>query len=402
MKKCILFVDDEANILQGLKRTLRPQRKEWDMEFAESGEEALKLIAEKGFDVVVTDMRMPGMDGAELLNEIKKNHPEIIRFVLSGYSEMELVMRSVGPSHQYLSKPCDPGLLKEKLAGAFALQKVLTSNALRSIVSDISSLPVLPDIYRAVVEELSSDDASLASVGKLVEQDMGMSTKILQLVNSAYFGLNREINSPQEAANFIGIEVLKSLVLAEGVFSQFPQELVDVLSLESLEKQACLVANAARAIARAENAGDRIIDQSFLGGLMHELGTLVLATNLTDDYLKAREQAKREDVGISVAERQIFKTTHAEVGACVLGLWGIDNDVVTAVAYHHNPWNYPDKAFSALTAVFGAAAFLSDPKAGDLEAIFTTEGMAYFERLGLSDRLAVWQGLCRDPEVEVA
>ena len=114
-KRKILFVDDEPNILQGLRRMLHSMRRDWDMEFAESGQQALELLNNSHFDVVVTDMRMPGMNGLELLNEIKRLYPEVIRIVLSGQASKEIIIQSVGPIHQYLSKPTNSYKMKFSL-----------------------------------------------------------------------------------------------------------------------------------------------------------------------------------------------------------------------------------------------------------------------------------------------
>jgi len=113
-KKRVLFVDDEPRILDGRRRMLRSMRHEWKMSFAETGQEALAILANQPFDVVVVDMRMPGMDGVQLLSEVRKRH-QIIRIVLSGTADREAILRAVGLAHQYLSKPCDAETLKSVL-----------------------------------------------------------------------------------------------------------------------------------------------------------------------------------------------------------------------------------------------------------------------------------------------
>ena len=112
MNKRILFVDDEPMILQGIQHSLRGMRAEWEVALANSGAEALETMAQAPFDVVITDMRMPGMDGAQLLDLVKVKFPRTVRIILSGQSDRETILRSVGPSHQYLSKPCDLDELK--------------------------------------------------------------------------------------------------------------------------------------------------------------------------------------------------------------------------------------------------------------------------------------------------
>ncbi len=394
MKKRVLFVDDETNILQGLKRMLRSQRKVWDMAFAESGKEALELLECNSFDAIVSDMRMPGMDGAELLDKVKVLYPEMVRFVLSGHSDQELVMRSVGPSHQYLAKPCEADLLKNKLSDAFTLHELLASDEIRTVVAGMTSLPSLPHLYKKVVDELQSPDGSIFTVGKIIEQDPAMAIKVLQLVNSAYFGIGRQISSPSEAANLIGLDILKSLVLSEGIFSQFNPEIAKILSLDIIKSQSILVAQSARMIAKSVNSEDKLCDQAFLSGLLHELGSLVLAVNLPEEYMRACDISKQEGIDIWHAEKQVFGTTHAEVAAYLLGLWGIDDDVVVAVAYHHQPECYPDTQFSALTAVYVAATCASTTAIAHGSLPFTENGLAYLEEIGVVDRIPEWQKLC--------
>ena len=142
----ILFVDDEPNILEGLQRMLRPMRREWQMSFAKSGAEALETLGANEIDVIVSDMRMPGMDGARLLHEVREKHPHVVRLILSGYSEKEMIMKSVGAAHQYLAKPCDADVLKTTVQRACALRDFLENESLRRLVSQLHSIPSLPSL----------------------------------------------------------------------------------------------------------------------------------------------------------------------------------------------------------------------------------------------------------------
>ena len=102
----VIFIDDEPNILSGLKRILRPLRNEWQMEFKDGGQAALESLAETPCDVVVSDMKMPGMDGAQLLSAVKDQYPNSIRIALSGETDSHMIYRCVQHAHQYLAKPC--------------------------------------------------------------------------------------------------------------------------------------------------------------------------------------------------------------------------------------------------------------------------------------------------------
>ena len=106
-KPRIVFVDDEVNILNGIRRSLRGMRTSWDMEFFTSGQAALDGLSKAPAEVVVSDMRMPEMDGAQLLSQVKDRWPQTVRFILSGFSNEEAILRTICPSHQYRANPCE-------------------------------------------------------------------------------------------------------------------------------------------------------------------------------------------------------------------------------------------------------------------------------------------------------
>ena len=204
MKKRILFVDDEDMVLQGLRRMLRPLREEWDMEFAESGVKALELMAQHPFDVIVSDMRMPGMNGAELLNEVMVRHPKTVRLILSGQAEKDLIVKCVGATHQYLAKPCEPDALRATVARTTSLEFNISNERIRAVVSRIDKLPSLPSLYIELNKVLAEEDVSMEQVGEVVRKDIAMTCQVLKIVNSAFFGLRREVTTPDEAASYLG------------------------------------------------------------------------------------------------------------------------------------------------------------------------------------------------------
>ena len=383
----ILFVDDDPDILSGLKRTLRRQRRKWDMSFADSGEKALQILSDGGYDVIVSDMRMPGMSGAELLEKVKKTHPGIIRFILSGHSDNKLVMRSVGTSHQYLSKPCDLSVLSSRLEQSLALRSLLASDGVRELGAKIDTIPSMPDTYRSVIEEMGSCDPSVISVGKLIEQDIGMTAKLLKLVNSAYFGITRTVRSPIEAANLLGLDILKSLILLEGAFSAFDENTLKILPLNSIRHKAFKTAALAKNIAQLKGASEDIIDQSYLAGLLHEIGVLILAANLPDKYLKICDLIGNENHELLAAEREVLNITHAEIGAYVLSLWGIDEDVITAIGYQNAPDTAVSHSFAPLTALVSAKLLLLHD---DEQPVYRRDITSYLSSQGLSEDIDTW------------
>ena len=391
--KRILFVDDEPNVLDGLRRMLRPMREEWEIACASGGEEALAILAEELFDVVVSDMRMPGMDGAQLLSEVKQRYPQVIRVVLSGYSEKETVLRSVGPTHQYLAKPCDPEQLRDVIGRACALRDLLSEDTLRGLVSQMSTIPSLPQTYTEIIEELQSPDASIKKVGQIISKDVGMTAKILQLVNSAFFGLRHHVSDPSQAASFLGVDTLKALVLSVHIFSQLDDVKIEGFSLDALWNHSAATGALAKRIADAEGCAEHIRDYALLAGLLHDAGKLVIAANLPERYGTVLASAKCEALDLWEAERKILTNTHAEVGAYLFGLWGLPDSIVEAVAFHHDPSKCPGTDFTPLVAVHAANAIDHEHDPAWKEQNTGLFDMEYIAQLGLADRLPAWREL---------
>lgn len=395
MKKRVLFVDDEAMVLQGLQRMLRPMRNDWDMEFVESGSVALERMAAAPADVVVSDMRMPGMNGAQFLTEVMKRFPKTVRIILSGHADHDLVLKAVGSTHQYLHKPCEPELLKATVQRAVALGDSLDNEQVKALVSQMSRLPSLPVIYLQVVEELQSADASLARVGEIMAKDVGMSAQVLKLVNSAFFGLRRRVANAADAVNYLGLDTIKALVLSLHTFSQYEHTDLGGISMVALRNHSLITAACAKHIARMENADAKLVDEAFIGGLLHDTGKLVLAANFSAQYARAMKLAAAGGLTFTAAEHGVFGCTHADVGGYLLGLWGLPVPVVECVSYHHLPNRTLESAFSPLTAVHAANVIAY---AVDQEAVAGKHpdfDFDYLMRVGKAGRVGSWREGCR-------
>lgn len=392
--KRILCVDDEPNVLQGLRRILQPMRHEWEMELAQDSREALNILARRPCDVVVSDIHMPGMDGAELLEEIRRRHPQVTRIVLSGQAEEETVLRTVGLAHQYLSKPCDPKRLKGTLARVFAVRNLLTNPTLRKLVSQMSSLPSLPSLYMKLMQELKSPDSSIARVAEIISHDVGMTAKVLQLVNSAFFGLYQHVSGPEHAVRMLGLRTVAALTLMVHAFSQFAQDKIKALNIQSLTDHCIRVGALGRIIARNECRDANLVGDAVMAGLLHDTGKLVLAANLPEQYMELLHTARETHVPIWETEREVLGNTHAEVGAFLLGLWGLPETVVAGVAFHHDPAHYAHHEFTALTAVHVADVLDHEKTHGGSIGVPPQVDADYLRDLDLSHRLASWREVC--------
>lgn len=386
----ILFVDDDAMVLQGLQRMLRPLREEWDMGFAGGGEEGLRMMAEAPFDVVVSDMRMPGMNGAQFLAEVNRSHPATVRLILSGHADRDLVSQCVGVAHQYISKPCDPEQLRSLVRNACLLSGHLVSPEVKRVVGAIDRLPSVPQVYAEIREALQDEDTGPQVLGDIIQKDIGMTAKILKLVNSAFFGLRRTIGSPHEAVAYLGMDTIKNLVLAQSIFEGAENLKSNLFRLDDLWHHSLTVATGARAIAKAEGQGRPGQEDAFVGGILHDVGVLVLATNFPDLYDKAAQLVLTEKVLIPTAEQECFGVTHAEVGAYLLGLWGLPSPILKIVSLHHKPFALQESGYTAVLAVHIADVFCG---AGGDHPIFETNrvDMDALAQCGLGGRLEPWR-----------
>ncbi|MGH9351735.1 MAG: HDOD domain-containing protein [Terriglobia bacterium] len=392
----ILFVDDEANVLQGLQRSLRSQRGEWEMSFAQGGEAALAMMEATPFDVIVSDMRMPGIDGAALLGQVRERFPEVIRIVLSGHADLNSAFRAVPIAHQFLAKPCDPSTLRVSIERACRLQSALNNDALRRTVGSMRELPALPRTYVALTEALGSPDVSLDQVARIVEQDVAIAAKILQLVNSSFFGLSRDVSNIQTAVSYLGTDILKSLVLSLGVFRAFEQrEFIAGFSVEEFQSHAYLTAKIAEALPTVKY----LADATALAALVHDVGKLILAAQMPAYLARVLSEARERQRPAFEIEMELTGVTHAEIGAYLLGLWGLPSAIVEAVAHHHAPGRVPQQGMDALASVHIANVLALECRASpdDEHSLMTpTLDKTFIGALGVADRLPEWRAMAQE------
>lgn len=386
----VLFVDDEPNILLGLQRMLRSMRAEWQMEFAEGGEQALELMKQAPFDVIVSDMRMPGMNGVQLLDEVRKRHPTTARIILSGQAEHSQILQVAGNTHQYLAKPCDELVLKEAIGRSCAMRELLNSDQLRRIVSQAQCLPTLPALYSRILAAVQSE-ASLREIGELISQDIAISSKILQLINSAFFGAPRRIANVSEAVSALGIETVKALILSEGVFSAFPRDLAGSLSIDKLWMHSAQTAAIAKSVARLERVAVPVVDEAFTAAFLHDVGKLLLSQNLTDDYIRAQVLADSEKCMDWQAETELLGASHADVGAYLLALWGLPASTIEAIAWHHQPALAKDAGFGITTVVHVANALAHESSIGREAELASVPDRDYLSQIGVLECLPAWR-----------
>ncbi len=344
-------------------------------------------------------MMMPGMDGAQLLTEVMKRHPQTVRLVLSGHSDQEAILRLVGPAHQCLSKPCNAEELRAAIARALAMRDLLANQQLKELTSRIGSLPTLPALHKQLTEELRKEEASLDRIAEIISRDIAMTAKILQLVNSAFFGLSQPAANVTEAVVYLGVNTIRALVLSVQVFSQFDQRTIKEFSIEGLSQHCWMTAVVARRIAEVEQTNPKCDDQCFLAGLLHDLGYLILASGVPEQYGQVLHGARESGRPVWEIEQAQLGATHAEVGAYLLGLWGLPTPVVEAVALHHRPAACAFRGFSPVLAVHVADALVQTLKPACAGKPDDQIDMAHFAALGLEGRIEQWKEQCFQAEL---
>ena len=398
-KRRIIFVDDEPMVLKGLQRTLRKMRGEWEMTFTSSSKEALDILGTGSFDVIVSDLRMPEMDGMQLLAEVKSKHPQVVRIILSGQVEQESTFKSVQVAHQSLSKPCDADILKHTLNKLFGLRNLLEDESIKRIVSQTETLPSLPEVYTEVISELQSSNPSVQKVAEIISTDLAMTAKILQVVNSAFFGLVRKINNPKEAVMLLGTETIKALVLSVKIFSEFNQKKFAWFNFDELFNHSMSVSMFAQTISKQEHLDQTLVNNSLMAGMFHDLGKLILVTNFQEPYQKVLTEAGKTRQNLWDLEIERFGTSHAEIGAYLMGLWGLEYPVIEAIAFHHRPGKSLSNSTGLLTAVHFGDAFdrlKKDPNDLNNENGLSQLDRGYLDNLGVAGRINDWQMVCNE------
>lgn len=386
-KRRILFVDDEPNVLSGLRNLLRKQRHQWDMLFATSGPAALEELAQGPVDVIVSDMRMPGMDGAALLTRVRDLYPQTARIVLSGHAERDAIARVVSVAHQFLSKPADAGTVQAVIERTCQFQSLMHDEGIRRVVGTLDRLPSLPEVYWELVRATENPDTGLSDIARIVERDPAMSVKVLQLVNSAYFGLAQKTDSIARAVTYLGIENLKGLLVAVHVFGADDGAHVEGLSPLALRDESLMTATLARQIVKDPT----LADAAFTAGIVHDVGQLVLGRVQDKRYGDVLRHARDSGEPLAVVERREIGVTHGIVGAYLLGVWGLPYLLAETVAFHDIPSTVTEGNLDLLAAVHLADGLVAAALSGHDAAKDGILDLPFLERTGLMAELPKWQ-----------
>lgn len=389
----VLFVDDDRRALDGLERALADMRSQWEMEFVSDPRAAVAAAAKVAYDVVISDLRMPSMGGAELMARIRESSPSSVRMILSGDSDTDEGIRAASVTHQFLAKPCDPIILKAAITRVSGLRRLVRRDALLALVNRIDALPKVPAVYQRLIVALRDPTVTTARIGAILGSDPGLCTEMLKLANSAFFRVSTPIDRIDRAVQMVGVSNVAGLVAASAIKQSFrnpdvPPEMFDDVWNDSLR-----AAQFAGVIGKVSGVGTAVAEPAITAGLLHDVGRLVFFANLWPDYRQV-DAAVALGEARPAAEERILGVTSGDLGYYLLGLWNLPERVVEAVAHQAEPGRSPDTA-SATTAIVHLANRLAAEfdGAGPVEE---TADRDYLVRAGIPLDWEAWRAGCQE------
>lgn len=401
MNKIICFAGFTEEELLALRAAVTASNAPWECHFVADAPAALALLASQPFDVLVANMALPGKNGAELLREARESrsesgaHSNILGFILGDVADQALIINNIGGPHQFIRRPIQPAKLVANLKRGLSLDTWLATDHLRKLVPKLRRLPSLPSTYFNLLKEIESDNFTTQSIGAVITRDPVVTVRLLQMVNSAVFGLVQKVTDPVDAVSLLGIETVKSLVMGLQVFSQSDAAREAGLSLEILWEHSLLVAKYAQQITLKQTGDVRLAGDAFTAGLLHDVGRIVVASNLPKEYAAIIARARENSRPLHEEEAATLKVDHAEVGAYLLGLWGLPVEIVEATGGHHAPGQtaYASE-FTLLGAVHAANVFAHET-GGQTDGLCLPKlDLEYFKTIQLDNEVAGWRECC--------
>lgn len=389
----ILVIDSSETLADGLRENLASRQREGRIRLASDREAAVTEINGGRHDAVVCVIDAMGIDGWEMLGHVHSSSPTTVRIAVA--KDVQATMPSVSIAHRLVPSPASPTDVLEVVDRCCNLQGLLVSPSVARLVGSVGTLPSLPHLYAQLLQMLSDPEVGLRDLASVVEQDTPIAARILQLANSAFFGLPRQVRTIEQALNFTGVNTVKSLVLAAEVFRAFSEEGgVSRVPLDEIQDHALLAANIARRLPTDRETAE----EAFTASLLHDVGKLVLASRLPDEFLENLAAAAEQQRPIQEIEEDRYGVSHAEIGAYLLALWGLPETIVEAVAHHHSPMRVDHQAFELLDAVH-LANHLALEQAADPQTKPSSEtplDPQWIDALQLGERIPEWRAMAAE------
>ena len=392
----ILLVDNSDQISIQLESEINRMNRQWQIKMVETAAQALQELESNRYDIVIMELVLPGTTGVELLEKVASEYPGSIRMVLSASTDRQMILQTAGLAHRFIAKPADAQHLMGLLDTSINLREMFAKPELHARIAKIGSLPSAPGIYNELITQLRNDSCSIKDVAGIIANDLAMTAKILQMVNSAYFGLPSRISSVLQAVNMMGLETVKSVAMTAGVFSEFNNPSINCksLTIDSLFHHSVTVGTNAQKVATQMGLPRYMCDDALMAGMLHDIGKLVLMSNFPEELSTSIELAVEKSWSIEKAQERIMGVTHAEIGAHLLSLWGLSDQILEAVALHPSPSRMPCPTPSVLTAVHVANGVYHDTPSDGVEVLGCCYDEDYLKATHVFDQLEDLRSLC--------
>ena len=367
----VMFVDDEVMILKGLKRAFF--RNKWQIVFADSANKALQILKKEPVDFIISDMRMPIMNGAELLEEVAASYPQIVRIILSGHSDEEAAKRASFVAHQWFSKPCQPEVLEEVLNHIYLIRNSLPDATVQHVVGKIKTLPSPPKVYMRLNASLNDSSIDMQKISNIIADEPSLVAKILQLTNTSFFSNGKQVESLSEAITRLGVDLVCSIVVTAETYAKIAE--IPGYSIEDEQKHCLSTARLAATMVEPD-----LRRETILVGLLHNIGKFILYEVSPDamaSYLKQRVVGS-DNIEL---EQKLFNADHTQLAGYLLHLWNFSYNLIENIVLHHQPLKLTESTFGSGAAVYVASRLLRKQ----------TVDNTFIEHFNIADKIEKWQ-----------
>jgi len=332
--KKILFVDDEVPILKSLNRLFMDT--DYEVFTADSGKEALEILATEKIDMIITDMRMPEMDGCQLLQRVKELYPSSLRIILSGYADKNTILEALQKNiaKLYILKPWENDKLILLVDQLFETENILRDSNLLSLINNVDDLPTLKSSYLHIMD-LIDTDADLVKIASAIERDHSVATKILHIINSAFYEV--KTGSVKHAIAYLGLSNIRNILLATSIVDSFNMSGIYGTRLDMLWSHAFICSKIVNLIYE-KLLLKKLSEHEASAGLLHNIGIVLLLKLYPEKYIEIFQRAEKEKNGLLPIEQESLHVTHQQTGGYLLRWWELPHPIIEAALYHHTPF----------------------------------------------------------------
>lgn len=333
----VLFVDDDQSLLKGLVRSCYSLNQELEVTTALGPEEGLKILEAKPFDALVTDLHMPGMNGAELLQQVRERHPSVLRFVLSGEAKPEIFLKASSHALQCFSKPCDVSIIISAISEAVRLLAEIPDKNLTQLLTSLGGMPACTATLQTLHKILNDPMSDVSDVVEGVRKSPGLVARLLKVANSPFFGHSGRVSTLDDAIGLLGMDSVASMIGTQQLFQKIAPASASGISVDELWQHSSFCSGLVRTLGPKAKIPYKLCREAVTAALLHDIGKLVMACANPSGYSAAITRSMADRIPLWQAEHPIFQCSHAEVGSKLLKLWGFPEVIHRSVACHHTP-----------------------------------------------------------------